>query len=77
MKKENKDFENLEEFEEVSDTEQEEIDSYMDKEIEDYLKGKGKSGHKLRKTDENVVEEDVEDRFFLKEGETKGRGSSH
>ena len=61
MKKENKDFENLEEFEEVSDTEQEEIDSYMDKEIEDYLKGKGKSGHKLRKTDENVVEEDVED----------------
>ena len=62
MKKVNNDeFEALEEYEEVSEEEQEEIDSYMDKEMDEYLKEKGKATRKIRKANEKILEEEVDE----------------
>lgn len=65
MKKKNKDSIELEsyveEYEEVSGKEQEIIDSYMDKEINNYIKEKEKKETKLRKANEKILKQELED----------------
>ena len=54
-------IEEYEEYEEVTDQEQELIDSYMDKEINDYIKEKEKKENKLRKENEKILQKELEE----------------
>lgn len=56
-----KEFEDLEEYEEVSEEEQEEIDSYMDEQMKTHLKEKEKKDKKTKKANEKILEQELEE----------------